>query len=95
MPTPKQWSSPPEISIDPTKKYFATFKTAKGDIRVELCRPGPETVSNFVFLARQGFYDNTTFHRVLENFMAQGVTPTGTGRRPGYQFEDEIVRASR
>jgi cyclophilin family peptidyl-prolyl cis-trans isomerase len=93
MPTPKQWSSPPEMSIDPTKKYFATFKTAKGDIRVELFADrAPKTVNNFVFLARQGFYDNTTFHRVLENFMAQGGDPTGTGRGgPGYQFEDEIV----
>jgi len=81
------------MTIDPSKKYFATIKTDVGDIRVELfADKTPKTVNNFVFLARQGFYDNTTFHRVIEDFMAQGGDPTGTGGGgPGYTFEDEIV----
>ncbi len=89
----KQWSAPPPMTIDPSKKYFATIKTDVGDIRVELfADKTPKTVNNFVFLARQGFYDNTTFHRVIEDFMAQGGDPTGTGSGgPGYTFEDEIV----
>jgi cyclophilin family peptidyl-prolyl cis-trans isomerase len=91
--SPKQWSAPPPMTIDPSKKYFATIKTDVGDIRVELfADKTPKTVNNFVFLARQGFYDNTTFHRVIEDFMAQGGDPTGTGGGgPGYTFEDEIV----
>jgi cyclophilin family peptidyl-prolyl cis-trans isomerase len=89
---PKKWSSPPPMSIDPSKTYHATFQTAKGDIKVELlAKQAPKTVNNLVFLARAGFYDNTTFHRVLEDFMAQGGDPTGTGSGgPGYRFEDEI-----
>lgn len=92
-PKPKRWSGPPAMSIDPKKTYIATFKTAKGDIVVQLLADkAPKTVNNLVFLARQGFYDNTTFHRVLKDFMAQGGDPTGTGSGgPGYQFEDEIV----
>lgn len=88
----KQWDTPPEISVDPDKVYLATFVTEKGDIRVELfVDKAPVTVNNFVFLAREGFYDNTTFHRVLPDFMAQGGDPTGTGTGgPGYQFQDEI-----
>ncbi len=90
--TGKQWSEPPAMSIDPTKIYFATLKTDKGDIKVELyADSAPKTVNNFAFLAREGFYDNTTFHRVIPEFMAQGGDPTGTGTGgPGYQFEDEI-----
>ncbi|NPV07962.1 MAG: peptidylprolyl isomerase [Anaerolineae bacterium] len=92
MPAPKQWTSPPPMTIDTAKTYFATLKTEKGDIRVELFADwAPKTVNNFVFLAREGFYDNTTFHRVLADFMAQGGDPTGTGSGgPGYRFEDEI-----
>ncbi|NUQ85304.1 MAG: peptidylprolyl isomerase [Anaerolineales bacterium] len=81
------------MAIDVTKKYFATFKMAKGgEFTVELfADKAPLTVNNFVFLARDGFYDGTTFHRVLEGFMAQGGDPTGTGGGgPGYRFEDEI-----
>lgn len=87
-----QWSAPPPMTIDPTKIYLATFKTAKGDIKIQLfADKAPITVNNFVFLARAGFYDNTTFHRVLQDFMAQGGDPTGTGTGgPGYQFEDEF-----
>lgn len=87
-----QWPAPPPMTIDPTKIYLATFKTAKGDIKVQLfADKAPITVNNFVFLAREGYYDNTTFHRVLQDFMAQGGDPTGTGSGgPGYQFEDEF-----
>ena len=81
------------MTIDPSKSYTATFKTGKGDIVVELfASQVPNTVNNFVFLARDGFYDNTTFHRVIGNFMAQGGDPTGTGSGgPGYKFADEFV----
>jgi cyclophilin family peptidyl-prolyl cis-trans isomerase len=87
----KEYSSPPPMSIDPKKSYTAVFKTEKGDIRVKLfADKAPNTVNNFVFLARDGFYDNTTFHRVIPNFMVQGGDPTGTGRGgPGYKFADE------
>ncbi len=87
------YTAPPEMSIDLSKVYYATLKTEKGDIRVQLFADRvPVTVNNFVFLAREGFYDNTTFHRVLDNFMAQAGDPTGTGSGgPGYQFQDEFV----
>jgi len=90
--TQKQWASPPEMKIDPTKKYFAVFDTTVGSFKLELySTKTPKTVNNFVFLANEGFYDNTIFHRVINNFMAQGGDPTGTGRGgPGYQFEDEF-----
>ena len=89
---PKQWSSPPVMAIDPVKQYFATIKTDKGDIRIQLYADKvPNTVNNFVFLARQHYYDNTTFHRVIAGFMAQGGDPTGTGSGgPGYKFADEF-----
>ena len=88
----KEYSGPPPMSIDPKKSYTAVFKTEKGDIRVKLfADKAPNTVNNFVFLARDGFYDNTTFHRVIPNFMVQGGDPTGTGSGgPGYQFKDEF-----
>lgn len=88
----KQWSKAPELTIDPTKKYTAVFKTEKGDITVSLyAAKVPRTVNNFVFLAREGFYDNTIFHRVIADFMAQGGDPTGTGMGgPGYKFNDEF-----
>lgn len=87
----KQYDSPPNMKIDPNKKYTATFKTEQGDIVVDLfADQAPITVNNFVFLAREGFYDNTTFHRVINGFMAQGGDPTGSGRGgPGYRFDDE------
>jgi cyclophilin family peptidyl-prolyl cis-trans isomerase len=88
-----QYSAAPPMTIDVNKKYFATFKLAKGgEFRVELFPDkAPVTVNNFVFLARDGFYNGTTFHRVLDGFMAQGGDPTGTGMGgPGYQFEDEF-----
>ncbi len=88
----KSWSKPPEMEIDPKKSYTATFKTEKGDIVVRLfADKTPKTVNNLVFLARQGFYDGTIFHRVIANFMAQGGDPTGTGMGgPGYKFGDEF-----
>lgn len=86
------YSAPPAMQIDPSKTYIATFETEKGDIVVELfAEKVPNTINSFVFLARQGFYDNTTFHRVLQGFMAQGGDPTGTGTGgPGYRFNDEF-----
>jgi peptidyl-prolyl cis-trans isomerase B (cyclophilin B) len=88
----KQYSAPPPMTIDPSKAYTATFKTSAGDIVVDLFpKEAPNTVNNFVFLARDGFYDGTTFHRVINDFMIQGGDPTGTGRGgPGYRFEDEF-----
>jgi cyclophilin family peptidyl-prolyl cis-trans isomerase len=87
----RQYSSPPAMQIDPSKRYTATFHTDKGDFVVELfAKDAPETVNNFVFLAREHFYDGTTFHRVMHNFMAQGGDPTGTGTGgPGYKWNDE------
>ena len=80
------------MEIDPAKNYRATMETDKGNIVLELY-PGyaPKTVNNFVFLARQGFYDGIKFHRVISNFVIQGGDPTGTGSGgPGYKFEDEV-----
>ena len=89
---PKQWAKPPEMVIDVSKTYTATFKTDKGDMVCSLyASKVPKTVNNFVFLAREGFYDNTIFHRVIPDFMAQGGDPTGTGMGgPGYKFNDEF-----
>jgi peptidyl-prolyl cis-trans isomerase B (cyclophilin B) len=88
----KQYSSPPSMTIDPEKKYTAAFDTNRGKITAELYpKEAPTTVNNFVFLAREGFYDGTLFHRVIPDFMVQGGDPTGTGRGgPGYKFNDEL-----
>lgn len=88
----KQWNTPPAMQIDPKKKYSATISTEKGDLVLELfADKTPVTVNNFVFLAREGFYDGTIFHRVIADFMAQGGDPTGSGRGgPGYRFQDEF-----
>ena len=88
----KTYAAPPALTIDPKKKYTALFKTEKGDFTVELYADKvPNTVNNFVFLAREGYYDNVTFHRVISNFMAQGGDPTGTGTGgPGYKIADEF-----
>ncbi len=90
--SPQQWASAPDMMIDPAKKYTATIATDKGDMVLELfADKTPKTVNNFVFLAREGFYDGITFHRVIPDFMAQGGDPTGTGRGgPGYRFTDEF-----
>lgn len=87
----KSYTKSPDLIIDPQKKYQAIFHTQRGDIRVDLFADrAPVTVNNFVFLARDGFYNGTTFHRVIKNFMVQGGDPTGTGRGgPGYKWNDE------
>ncbi|NDJ60039.1 MAG: peptidylprolyl isomerase [Chloroflexi bacterium] len=87
----KQYDNPPAMQIDPNKQYTAHFKTNKGTFDIELfAKDAPETVNNFVFLARDGFYDGITFHRVISDFMIQGGDPTGTGRGgPGYKWPDE------
>lgn len=82
------------MTIDPEKKYTAKIETNKGDIVLELyAADAPKTVNNFVFLARDGFYDGVIFHRVIAGFMAQTGDPTGTGcGGPGYKFEDEFSK---
>ncbi len=87
----KEYAAPPAMAIDPNKKYSATIDTSKGKVVCDLfAKDAPKTVNNFVFLARDHFYDGTTFHRVIADFMIQGGDPTGTGRGgPGYRFEDE------
>jgi len=87
----KQYASAPEMKIDVKKQYFATFKMAKGEFVVQLFpEKAPITVNSFVFLAREGYFNGVTFHRVLEGFMAQGGDPTGTGSGgPGYEFVNE------
>ena len=88
----KTYSAPPSMNIDSKKRYTAMFKTEKGDFEVELyADKAPATVNNFVFLARDGFYNGVTFHRVIKDFMAQAGDPTGTGTGgPGYKFADEF-----
>ncbi len=92
MASGKRYPKAPEMALDAKKDYLATFHTAQGPIRVKLfAQEAPITVNNFVFLARDGFYDGTTFHRVIGNFMAQGGDPTGTGTGgPGYTIKDEF-----
>ena len=98
QPAPKegkimQWSASPPISINQNKEYLATIKTNFGDIVVRLFpKDAPITVNNFVFLARQGFYDGLTFHRVVKDFVIQTGDPKGNGTGgPGYKFVDEKV----
>jgi cyclophilin family peptidyl-prolyl cis-trans isomerase len=87
------YSAYPDLIIDSSKQYQAVIQTEKGEMLLELfAEQAPLTVNNFVFLASQGFYDDTTFHRVMEDFMAQAGDPTGTGTGgPGYQFGDETA----
>jgi cyclophilin family peptidyl-prolyl cis-trans isomerase len=89
----KQYAAPPALSIDLAKTYTATIETVAGTMELELyAAEAPMTVNNFVFLAREGFYDNVIFHRVIKGFMIQGGDPTGPGRGgPGYRFSDETV----
>ena len=88
----QQWNQPPEMIIDPDKEYEVEMETNRGVIQLELYpQHAPKTVNNFVFLAREGFYDGVSFHRVIDDFVIQGGDPTGTGRGgPGYKFEDEL-----
>ena len=90
------YAEPPPMTIDTSKQYTATIETEKGSIVLELFASDvPVTVNNFVFLAREGFYDGTTFHRIIPDFMAQGGDPTGTGTGgPGYKFADEFTKNS-
>ena len=90
---PEQYSSPPEMSLDPSKSYTASIRTAKGTMTLELfAGEAKVTVNNFVFLAKEGFYDNGIFHRVIKGFMIQGGCPRGDGTGgPGYRFADEAV----
>jgi len=88
----KQWDLPPEMAIDVAKSYSAMISTDKGDIEIAL-RPdcAPNTVNNFVFLAREGYYDGVAFHRVIPDFVVQGGDPTGSGAGgPGYRFDCEV-----
>jgi len=89
--------SPPTGDLDLSQSYSARFVTERGAFDVELfAADAPLTVENFVNLARARFYDDTTFHRVIPGFMAQGGDPTGTGRGgPGYQFRDELSSTRR
>ena len=96
VPTPKRmsYSAPPLMTIDTSKQYTATIETRAGKLVLELFASDvPVTVNNFVFLAREGFYNGTTFHRIIPGFMAQGGDPTGTGTGgPGYAFADEFTK---
>ena len=89
-----QWDSAPSMEIDSGKQYTAIIELDKDDGRVEVelyADKAPTIVNNFVFLARQGYYDGVTFHRVIEGFMAQTGDPTGTGRGdPGYRIDNEF-----
>lgn len=89
----KSYPAPPAMSLDPSHKYSATIDTSAGQMTADLfVTDAPQTVNNFVFLAREGFYDGVIFHRVIPGFMIQGGDPTGTGRGgPGYRFNDEPV----
>jgi cyclophilin family peptidyl-prolyl cis-trans isomerase len=91
---PKTYSKPPDMIFDTNKQYTATIQTEKGNLVIQLfAKDVPKTVNNFVFLAREGFYNGSTFHRVIPGFMAQGGDPTGTGSGgPGYEFADEITQ---
>lgn len=88
----KQWSKAPDMIIDTNKKYQAEVTTSKGSFTIDLyAKEAPKTVNNFVFLSKEGFYNNLTFHRIIKTFMIQTGDPQGTGRGgPGYQFADEL-----
>jgi cyclophilin family peptidyl-prolyl cis-trans isomerase len=88
----KTYDRPPEMALKSGYEYYASFVTEKGPVRVRLfAEEAPETVNNFVSLARDGYFDGTTFHRVIPDFMAQGGDPTGTGMGgPGYSIPDEF-----
>ena len=89
----KQYPAPPEMTLDQKKTYTATIVTTKGNMTAELfVKDAPNTANNFVFLARDGYYTNIKFHRIIAGFMVQTGDPTGTGAGgPGYRFKDEPV----
>lgn len=90
----KQWSQPFDMTLEADKTYTATLQTNHGEMKVEFyVEDAPNTVNNFVNLAKEGFYDGTIFHRIISGFMLQGGDPTGTGTGgPGYRFADEPVK---
>jgi peptidyl-prolyl cis-trans isomerase B (cyclophilin B) len=89
----KQWPTPPLMDVDPKRSYVVIMETNRGTLELELYpQHAPKTVNNFIFLAKEGFYDGISFHRVINDFVIQGGDPTGTGRGgPGYRFEDEFA----
>jgi cyclophilin family peptidyl-prolyl cis-trans isomerase len=93
----KSFSKAPDMEIDPAKRYSAEMDTSLGTMTIALdAATAPKTVNNFVFLARQGYYDGVIFHRIIQGFMCQGGDPDGTGRGgPGYKFEDELPKPGR
>lgn len=93
-PIRKQYRAPPPMTIDPSKTYVATIDTDKGQIVAELyAKDAPQHVNNFVFLAKEGFFDNLTFHRVEPGFVIQGGDPVGNGTGgPGYTIPAELTR---
>ena len=90
--TERAYDRPPAMALKPSHDYHANLVPEKGTVRIKLfAEDAPQTVNNFVFLAREGYFDGTTFHRVIEGFMAQGGDPTGTGAGgPGYSIRDEF-----
>jgi peptidylprolyl isomerase len=94
-PKRQKFSEPPEMGIDPDKRYTATMSTSMGDLVIALdAVKAPKTVNNFVFLALNHYYDGVIFHRIIKGFVCQGGDPTGTGRGdPGYKFADELPKA--
>jgi len=91
----QKFSSPPEMGIDPAKRYTATMSTSMGELVIALDPiKAPKTVNNFVFLALHHYYDGVIFHRIINGFVCQGGDPEGSGRGgPGYRFEDELPKA--
>ena len=96
-PKTQKFSAPPELGIDPAKRYTATIDTSLGELVVALdAANAPKTVNNFVFLALHHYYDGVIFHRIINGFMCQGGDPTGTGTGgPGYRFDDELPKPGR
>lgn len=92
-PSNKTWTSAPPMTIDPKKTYMATFETNKGSFKVQLlAEDAPKTVNSFVFLSKEGFYNNVVFHRIIQNFMIQTGDPAGNGSGgPGYTIPDELL----
>ena len=93
-PKQQKFTSPPEMGIDPTKRYTATMETSMGTIVISLDPiNAPKTTNNFVFLALNHYYDGIIFHRIIKGFVCQGGDPQGSGMGgPGYRFEDELPR---
>jgi cyclophilin family peptidyl-prolyl cis-trans isomerase len=96
-PKQQKFSSPPEMGIDPAKRYSATMETSMGTLVIALDPvAAPKTVNNFVFLALNHYYDGVIFHRIINGFVCQGGDPEGTGRGgPGYRFEDELPKSGK